>query len=377
MFCMGCGAEAPFGAARCPVCGRDLGGNNGDARDAPRVARSLAPAGAPPASPSSTSSYQSIERLGSLSLGAGAGAAASGQNLPGLPRDTHGRVALATAIAMAVDLLLPWAVVNGEHRAIATIGALALLALPLLAAAALPLFNPALRRKPIYAVLPLIVGALCVGAGCTLWATFTYLSYKLVFFSAANPGDFSSSGTGFILSLSPDVGLYLFILGGAVLAFTGYHIFVATAARASSMTVPASRVAASMPMPPRSSAHAILPTVQPQPRVATALAPASISLTPSMQLSSSAVTDSSNGVPASPIPPATEQSVPSLDSASAPAQAPPPILEKSRHNGAGAAPSDVALHVPLPGSAEWNETPRQPAYMRPALGWQRGPRVRH
>ncbi|HLJ81936.1 MAG TPA: hypothetical protein VKT52_10650, partial [Ktedonobacterales bacterium] len=160
MFCLGCGAEAPFRAVKCPVCGRDLGRNDGELQNTGSALPVFSP----------TASYAQYPKPVPAPFVAGGAAAGVGPTIQGLPRDAHGRAALVTVIAMAADLLVPWVVVNGTHRSIASVGAPALIALPVLGAALLPLLAPTLRRNPVYAALPVIVGAFCVGAGGVLWA---------------------------------------------------------------------------------------------------------------------------------------------------------------------------------------------------------------
>lgn len=361
MFCLGCGAETPPRAVKCPVCGRDLGGTAGEVSYAISPTASgnalpMPPAAAlykPPALASATSAPASP----SITRGDLDGM--------GIPRDAHGRAVLVTIIAMAVDLLAPWVVTNQTHHAAAAIGAPALVALPILGAALLPLVSPALRKTPTYAALPMIIGGLCVGAAGAFWALLTYLSYDYSIASALLP-----PSPTFVIG--PDVGVYLFMLGGAVLIFTGYPVFLSAAAgvspgSAAPMTAtPAPTLAApvTIPLPPPPAMPPYLQaqigaTSQPAPTFGATSDPYG---RPSLPLASytpppaPAISDGTGGV-----------SLPGGDS-----------TERGHEDDASATAQNGALHIPLPGSVEWNKAPEQPGYVRPSLGggWQRGGRVR-
>lgn len=393
MFCLGCGAEASPGAAKCSVCGRDLGRVTG--ADSRRAA---------PAAPSgSYTSYSLSTQMPALTRVSMPGATTALETLA-LPQDMHGRAVLVTVIAMAADLLLPWIVMGDSHRSIISVGAPALVALPILGAALLPVLFPALRRQPAYAVLPMVTGALCAGAGATLWAVLTYLSYRLSFIAtiiAGTPASTDTSGDPIAsssitapFSMSPDAGIYFFMLGGVVLIFMGYTLFLAAARGASSpvTTVPtvAAPAPASVPLSP--AQPALPPYLQPQPDLSSYLAPAPASIPlaagasrPTPAAAAQAVPANGNGYEGQPgalpspsmrqaaLPDATQGNVPA--SMPLPPAPPPPALPPAAA-GLNPSPQNDALHVPLPGSAEWNEAPRQPEHMRPSPGWQRGPRMR-
>lgn len=376
MFCLGCGAEAPLRAVKCPVCGRDLGRNDGELQNTGSALPVFSP----------TASYAQYPKPVSAPLVAGNAGAVAGPTIQGLPRDAHGRAALVTVIAMAADLLVPWVVVNGTHRSIASVGAPALLALPVLGAALLPLLAPALRRNPAYAALPMIVGALCVGAGGVLWAVLTYLSYRLSVVAPAGTFPLQSPGPS-AYGTFPDVGIYLFILGGAVLIFTGFHILLAAAGGVRTDAVPASFVAAPalLPSPPALPSLPPYLLAQSGAAISTYPAPASSVSIPLAVSASQPIPGAAmgyamgymNGQPSVSLTPTTQPAAPlGTPQGNVPTSLTPAPSDTTRQERAGAAARNGTSRVPLPGSAEWNEAPRQPEHMRPSLGWQRGPRVR-
>jgi hypothetical protein len=134
---------------------------------------------------------------------------------------------MATTLAMAVDVLAPWVTLGQTHLPLARLGAPVLL---LLAALALPLaaLRPALRRQPIWAALPLTLGAVCLGAGVGMWAVLAWLSPRLTFISTNVSSPALGQPTPTVLSFSPDLGLFLFLAASALLVLSGYQFFLAS-----------------------------------------------------------------------------------------------------------------------------------------------------
>ena len=349
-------------AVKCSVCGRDLGRPTGETQ--------FADSTLPVFSPTASYPRYTVPTMVPAIPAGGAAGARGALDKPGLPSDTYGRAALVTAIAMAVDLLLPWVVMSGTHRSLASVGAPALLVLLTLGAAALPLFNSAWRRKPVYAVLPMIAGSLSVGGVCTLWVVLTYLSYQISVVGAAVSSGAVPASTP-PSSFFPDVGIYLFLLGGGVLIFTGYHVFLAAVSETSRGAISFTPAPAFTPPSPSPAPQTIPPYLQPQLGMTPIPAPASAPLpaSASRPLAGISVPHGNGNADGQ----AASLGV-SHGSVAAPSALAMP--DGVPQEGARAAAQGAASRVPLPGSAEWSEAPRQPEYMRPSLGWQRGPRVR-
>lgn len=201
MFCLECGAEMAARAHACPVCGHAYS-------DRERSLADLQPTHA---------------AQGSLSIGT---PAAPAQNAPavkyvgelgtaGLPRDLPGRFVLGIALGMAADLLLPWVSVNSVNVTPASIGAPVIVVVALLAAATLPVFTTSLRQHPVWSALPLMVGAFCAGIAGSVWLLLAPLAQIFAVSFGSDPSN---------LALSPQGGLYLFLLGSAVLLISGQRM---------------------------------------------------------------------------------------------------------------------------------------------------------
>ncbi|MBF6589713.1 MAG: hypothetical protein IVW57_04165, partial [Ktedonobacterales bacterium] len=133
MFCMVCGAEVASHLTACPSCGKPVSvraPSSGELGDAMRD--ETLPAIAPPLVAAPLAPPPAVTGFADPSIGYGD---VSGSLLP---RDTLGRVVVATSAAMAVDVLAPWVSVGGVHTPLVRIGApvlalLAVLGLPLVA----------------------------------------------------------------------------------------------------------------------------------------------------------------------------------------------------------------------------------------------------
>src|SRR5579859_5831439 len=338
MFCLGCGAEAPMSAVKCSVCGRDLGRPTGETQ--------FADSTLPVFSPTASYPRYTVPTMVPAIPAGGAAGARGALDKPGLPSDTYSRAALVT------------------------VGAPALLVLLTLGAAALPLFNSAWRRKPVYAVLPMIAGSLSVGGVCTLWVVLTYLSYQISVVGAAVSSGAVPASTP-PSSFFPDVGIYLFLLGGGVLTFTGYHVFLAAVSETSRGAISFTAAPAFTPPSPSPAPQTIPPYLQPQLGMTPIPAPASAPLPASASRPLAGISVPHGNGNADGQAAALGVSRGSVETTSALA-----MPDGVPQEGAKAAAQGAASRVPLPGSAEWSEAPRQPEYMRPSLGWQRGPRVR-
>ena len=187
------------GHTLCPVCGHAYSDRERSLADLQptHAAQASLPAGTPaaPAHPSSQNA-PAVKYVGECGT-------------TGLPRDLPGRFVLGIALGMAADLLLPWVSVNGQNVTPASIGAPVIVVVALLAAATLPVFTTSLRQHPVWSALPLMVGAFCAGIAGSVWLLLAPLAQIFAVSFGSDPSN---------LALSPQGGLYLFLLGSAVLA---------------------------------------------------------------------------------------------------------------------------------------------------------------
>lgn len=339
MFCMGCGAEVPPRAATCPVCGRDTSRSGEPHATLPLVDAYDGAAGAS-ASPSvpldraaPPSPVPMPARAPAPPVAIGPSIGSGDLDQPGFPRDALGRSLIFTVLAMAADLLAPWANLGGNRVAPSSLGLPALLGVIWLGLAALPLLRPSLRATPIYAAAPLVVGATSLGLAAAVWLRVTLLGAQTVVAGADGPSFQDTGATN-----SADVGLYLFLAGAIVLAVAGYQLLLA-AARAQALAE--LRAEAAQPAPagsaPATGAAAGMRS--------TASAGEAAPVASAAALNNGATTAASNSHPLPPPPaPAAPQ-----------------------------APTPTRPGVALPGSAAWNQTPNTPAFQRPSptLGWRR------
>ena len=330
-------------AANCPVCGRSLSRATG-APEATRDTYSASP----------TLSSRSLAALTASPLQPGLHAPSVASLSPdagitGLPRDIDGRVLLLTAIALAADLLAPWSIVYGQQKTMAANSAPALALLALFALAALPLLRPSYRARPLFAVAPLAVGAFCLGAGIFYWAILTRENATYLTQSQLTQPGWSNNGSvppgGIIIlqpAIVPGLGLYLFLIGGAVLAVAGYRLFLQAALASARATVGATAQ-------PASHQPVTVPSPASMPSAASISPPTKIdvSAAPSLPLAVASATDSRPVSSVSPTP---------------------------AHSATPARP------IALPGTAAWNEVPNFPAHVRPSRlgggGWSRQAGVR-
>jgi hypothetical protein len=303
---MQCGAETPPRASACPVCGHEIRGraylDAGWSEPHPVVTvdgRRAAQPGHPATTPS---------------------IAGGDLDQPGFPRDAWGRALVGVVIALAANLLAPWAIVGDQHLSPARLGWPALIAVVALGLAAVPTVRPAYRKRPLYAVAPLVVGAFGFGVVAVTWGLLAYVSYRI----AAGPANA-------VTLVSADIGLYAFLVGCGALVAIGYHLFLEAA---TSVGVQAT---AAVPVIRRPSADP------------------------------SAAFSASGSWRIEPIEPSK------LNDSNQPPTAPRALLVTDpATNGNGAVPTTGAeqpgtatqLNVPLPGSAAWTQAPELPAPLR-------------
>jgi hypothetical protein len=244
----------------------------------------------------------------------------------GLPRDLPGRFVLGISLGMAADLLLPWVSVNGQNVTPASLGAPVIVVVALLAAAILPVFTVSLRQHPIWSALPLIIGAFCAGIAGSVWLLLAPLTQIFAQSFGSDPSN---------LLLSPQGGLYLFLIGSGVLLVSGQKMLaamhetqLADTRRDAVRAITQSRQASSAHLGPPTPAASTVPTsalLQ-----TAAAAPTLQSATPAPAGASASVT--------------AEESAPTRPATGAPVA---PVL---------------------PGTDAWHQAPAAPTSVRPALG---------
>jgi hypothetical protein len=311
MFCLECGTEMAVRARVCPACGHVYGDRERSMAE-PQIAQGdthASAAGARATPRPSSQNAPAVKYVGEVSA-------------TGLPRDLPGRFVLGVSLGMAADLLLPWVSVNGQNVTPASLGAPVIVVVALLAAAILPVFTVSLRQHPIWSALPLIIGAFCAGIAGSVWLLLAPLTQIFAQSFGSDPSN---------LLLSPQGGLYLFIIGSGVLLVSGQKMLAAMhesqltdARRDAVRALSLNRQAASARSGP--------PVPAPAPVPASALTAA-------------------NTVTAQPATP--EEAAPTRPASGAPVA---PVL---------------------PGTDAWHQAPAAPTSVRPALGgsWQktRGP----
>jgi hypothetical protein len=328
MFCLECGAEMAVRARACPVCGHVYGDRERALADSGQANRERAARQAQilsdttPGGAAATPAARTVSGSYTGDLGA-----------PGLPRDLPGRFVLAVSLGLAADLLLPWVSINGDKINPASIGAPVVVVVALLAAATLPVYTISLRQHPIWSALPLIVGAFCAGIAGTIWLLLAPLTQLFANSFGTDPSN---------LTLAPEPGLYLFLLGAGALLVSGQRMLAATQAGQVS-----------------DARHDALRLAQ---------AKARVSSSPEARTASAPVTLAGEHIPASSgsQPQQSQQTSPGATQA----QSNPP-------QPATPATTTAPVTPVLPGSDAWRQAPAAPAPQRvgPGSGWgkSRGP----
>lgn len=335
----------PPRATRCPVCGRELArGTTGE------LQWTVSPTSSMPAIPVPVGrgSIAFVPKAGATTPAIAAPSIGAGDlDTPGLPRDAYGRALLIAAVAMAVDLLAPWINVFGQRQAPAQLGVLMLPVIGVLALTVLPLVRPAFRARPVLAVMPVVVGGMLLSLSLTAWGIVTYVSLRISMQSQQIGPDGNPIQQP---TYNPDVGMYLFILGSAVLIVCGYHVFLEAARRSApgeerALTAALAAQRALMVATDSSDAEADEPFAV----LSEAGSRSEVTLTEQEALS--AADDAADAMVS--------------DMASD---------TVGDTHGSG---MDGEQRVALPGSAAWHAAPKQPVYSRQtplAGGWQRQPR---
>jgi hypothetical protein len=140
-------------------------------------------------------------------------------------------LAVALPLLLVADLLLPWIVLGDAQIAPARLGLLAVLAaLPFALIAAMTVYLP-FRQRPVLAAIPLVVSSLALGGGLVLFLMVGPFGGRVVNLvgggTLARLKVFIVSGTQTPipgpLPLTPDIGLYAFIIGAGALVVASYR----------------------------------------------------------------------------------------------------------------------------------------------------------
>lgn len=294
---------------------------------------------------------------------------------PVLPRDALGVTLLVVCAAMALDILAPWSESYSVRQSlVGRFGHPAFVVVAMALVAALPLYRPQWRRSPLCAAAPLVLGALSVGVGLTYYIFLARENSQAVNAIAGGYPPLeaqTSSGT----PISPQLGLYLFILIGVVLIVTGYQLFLAAVR----------------------SQYVLIGPVPAQPMTMAQIPPASSApvLTPAMiaQVSATNVVPSPASIPlgAAPTLSASLERVPMAFAPAAPSQAPLPAPQLGQVPIAPSTPLSPVVVEPaitptpatvngsakkglvLPGTDAWNEEPVSPVVTKQSRmrgGWR-------
>lgn len=380
MFCMGCGAETPPRAARCPVCGRDVSFGAGG----PPLTMSV-PSSKPVQTPSSTTLTPAsvtipipLTQPASVNGALASTPATDGLPAPVLPRDALGVTLLVVCAAMALDILAPWSESYSVRQSLVSrFGHPAFVVVALALVAALPLYRPQWRRSPLCAAAPLAIGALSVGVGLTYYIFLARENAQAV--SNVN-GGYPPLGAQPISTtpISPQLGIYLYILIGVVLVVVGYQLFLA-AVRSQYIIIAPPQVypqgvvqmagpALVMPMPvpaaiAQSNGSAGVPSPASVPLTSIPLMPATVApfTAPSVAAAPSqpAIMTPQPVVPATPSAPFAPVT---------PGASPATAHEPSSRNGAS-----QRNGLALPGTDAWNEEPVSPVVNKQSRmrgGWR-------
>jgi hypothetical protein len=117
--------------------------------------------------------------------------------------------------------------------------------------ATVPLLHPRLRRQPLWTVLPILVGGICLGIGAAFWVNPTPPLVEVVF--EPNSSSRSVLPSSFaVASTIPDVGMFGFLIGALLLVGVGYQLFLAAARNSGAVpvaTAVAARAAKEPPVP--------------------------------------------------------------------------------------------------------------------------------
>jgi hypothetical protein len=167
--------------------------------------------------------------------------------------------------------------------------------------------------------------------------------------------------------IAPDVGLYLFLLGSAVLAVIGYQLFLAAAASRTAATA-ATLTAAARVLQAATAADVAQAGVA---VTSMSVAGAGIGMAAEIQtLATRGQTEASAAAGATPGMPGDRAQIGQNGHA--------PVLAAAagvEHEAPASRTSGSGVQVVLPGSPAWNEAPQQPTVIRHSAwgGWQRPP----
>jgi hypothetical protein len=246
---------------------------------------------------------------------------------------------LVVCAAMALDILAPWSESYSVRQSLVSrFGHPAFVVVGMALVAALPLYRIQWRRSPLCAAAPLVIGSLSVGVGLTYYIVLARENAQAL--NALNaPSDSApilAQQSTSTTPISPQLGLYLFILIGVVLVVAGYQLFLA-AVRSQYVIIAQPQMSQRAPAPMTQpiiapvaishngvSAAASIPRTQapaaPAPTVPIAATPMTLPpMAPAVPVASQPVSPATPPVPAAPVA-ARLQPAPAQPPTSAPAQ---------------------------------------------------------
>lgn len=304
-----------------------------------------------------------------------------GMPAPVLPRDALGVSLLVVCAAMALDILAPWSESFSVRQSLVSrFGHPAFVVVAMALAAALPLYRPQWRRTALCAAAPLVIGALSVGIGLTYYIFLARENAQALNAAAGGYPPLTAQQTS-ATPISPQLGLYLFILIGVVLVVVGYQLFLAAARSQVVILAPVQpHPFVVAPPPVQIIAPALIPSAAiPVSAMHGAPSPASVPVTPAPIAAVPVVLPVSGApIPSAPSQPVTPlkpvgtplaPAAPSIPLTPVAAQpAPVPTSAQPSQNGASVQKGPV-----LPGTDAWNEAPVSPAVNRQSRlrgGWR-------
>lgn len=265
MFCLTCGAEGTGAAVACPVCGQpsSVPGEPATTERTQAPALDDAPSTGLHFTPTTSATIRPLP------------ASAASASLPRTSARAERELSLVlttTAVALAVDVLVPWMDAGTTRVPLVRAGTAVWFLLLALAAVVFVTMRVGLRHHAVWSALPFALGVFLLGAALTLWTMLPRLgpaptSISTIVRSSTGSADTPPPLIGWHGAVSviatstytPDVGLYTFIGGSAILAFAGFLLL--RRAPAPAIRTVSSAAAAVAPIPVAPGTAAVLPAV--------------------------------------------------------------------------------------------------------------------
>lgn len=277
---------------------------------------------------------------------------------------------LVLCAAMALDILAPWSESYSVRQSLVSrFGHPAFVVVGLALLAALPLYQPRFRRAPLCAAAPLVIGALAVGVGTTYYIFLARENAQVVSATSSgfSPQQAASIAVG--TPISPQLGLYLFILIGVVLVVVGYQLFLAAVQSQYVIIAPAQLQALAQVHTPQPVITLPFAPVAHGMANGNGGAPSPVSLPAPQPFAVTSVAPAVARADATAAPQPAPHALP-IANGSAPLAGPTPTPPTAP---ASAAPKNLAL----PGTDAWNQPPTSPEFGKHARlrgGWRRSAR---